>query len=387
MSTEERQRSTSNGYSQTESVPKENGKHDAKDNRQAEHQTPPRSSSQHPRHVKLLKSILKDTRVWGPLALHICAHKFAAHVVNTTLPASTLRTLSPSDRLYLAEKLPSTLNALIVSLPSLHLLLRQQPYKHDLFKPYPELLDRVFAAHLGFTIYDMWVMAVQGREHFSVWVHHVLGVLGTGLMRYFKVASLAPAAFCPSEATVVVSNAIWIMQKLKLDGSGARGGGRGVEGRSTQGFERIYGALLVVRAIMFVIFRASAGPLLFWYVFSRPQLERSANKLNGNGDPKSKHPTITNSDEPLLAPNADSKARLTPPHKPTSLYSRLCSFWSIYKRLPIVVSVLTAINVLTFTGLNFWWTWLTTKAVSRWRKERVLSRVSRGIGDVGMHHI
>lgn len=184
-----------------------------------------------------------DAPVLKTLTLHLLLHKIAVHLIKR----SGISTLSPPDILFLAEKLPSTINALLVSLPSLYLHFSLQPWKQDVLIPYPPLLDKILAAHVGYTLYDIYIMAIVGKQHPSVWIHHVLGALGAGLMRKYQVASFFPAVFLPSELTVVATNALWVLQKLGRD--------------NTKG----YGIWLWIRAVLFCLVRAPAGLVGLWY--------------------------------------------------------------------------------------------------------------------------
>lgn len=173
---------------------------------------------------KAFLQIAQDNeRVWKPFLGYLLLHQASERMIVAFLPSNKhLSKLSPKDILQLAEKVPSTVNSLVTAIGGAWVLFKMESFKVErstdsLFTPYPPLLDQVFAAHSAFTMYDMWVMSVKGQEHFSVWIHHVLSFLGTTFMRHFKHAAFFPAAFTLTEGTVVVSNLVWILQKLKLD--------------------------------------------------------------------------------------------------------------------------------------------------------------------------
>jgi hypothetical protein len=88
-------------------------------------------------------------------------------------------------------------------------------------------------------------MAALGGEHPSVWAHHILGILGTLIVRAYKKLAWFPTCFAVSELTVVPSNMLWIQQKLYP-------GQRDVEGR-----------LLLVRAVFFALFRTPDAAIAF----------------------------------------------------------------------------------------------------------------------------
>ena len=71
-------------------------------------------------------------------------------------------------------------------------------------------------------------------------------------MRKYKSGAFFPIAYAPAELTVLVSNALWVLQKLGQE----------------QTYE--YGALLLVRFVLFVTFRGLALPFVIWYSLSRP---------------------------------------------------------------------------------------------------------------------
>jgi hypothetical protein len=131
-----------------------------------------------------------DSRVSVPLLFHILLHRVSAHIFFPSTPFSKLT----SAQHLLAEKIPSTLNALLVSLPSLSLFFPQtfssifgtfgstakekqdgseMPWAKDWVTPYPELIDRVFAAHWAFTLYDLYIMCVFNiKKTFSKFVKY-----------------------------------------------------------------------------------------------------------------------------------------------------------------------------------------------------------------------
>ncbi|KAJ3115192.1 hypothetical protein HDU96_001038 [Phlyctochytrium bullatum] len=249
---------------------------------------------------------LTDPRVLSPLALHA-----ALHIV-------TGRLLFPGAKLtkrqhMFVEKVPSTVNALVVSLPVIKMILVDRPWKNGKWlEPYPELLDKVFAAHFAYTAYDLLVMAVVEGEHPSVWLHHV-------------VASFFPAAFCPSEITVVPTNLLYLLQNLDKVGLGHVIAKDAIPGLQTP--------LMVLRCIGFTLFRLFTGPACIFYA------------VQGE--------------------------------KGTTWREKAARFWERFSKLPLLVSSLTLFNILALSGLNAWWTTLVYKAL--FRHLRALSRRLRGL--------
>ncbi|KAI9209608.1 uncharacterized protein BJ171DRAFT_470570 [Polychytrium aggregatum] len=179
--------------------------------------------------------------------LHIIAQRLAVPWVQ----ARAAKALSPGDALYLAQKLPSTVNALVVGLCSSAAIasgLRDGTLFSSTF--YSDNLDRAFANQAGFMLYDMCVMALHGRESASVWIHHVFGFLGTFLIRIYKQGAGVPGVFAPSELTVLVSNLLWAARKLP---------------DSSLAAASVQARLLRLRALVFLLIRFPVGP----YVIAR----------------------------------------------------------------------------------------------------------------------
>ncbi|KAI8821040.1 uncharacterized protein EV422DRAFT_50230 [Fimicolochytrium jonesii] len=265
-----------------------------------------------------LLNALLDTSVLTSLAFHSTLHILTHHALTrhprfTTHPRLSLHLL--------AEKLPSTLNALHQSLGALHLLLLTRPWRHDIINPYPPTLDRLLASHVGFTLYDCVVMGYVGGQHASSWVHHVLGIVGAGLMRWYRRASYFPTVFLAPEVTVVATNVLWILGRC-----GVGEGERGVV------------LWTWIRAGLFCAVRGPAGLVGLWYALrvagkQKAELEAKEGKELGS------------------ASRASAAA---------SLYRQL-------RTLPAVVWVLTLVNVFTFTGLNSYWTVLVIRSLLRTR--------------------
>ncbi|KAJ3098120.1 hypothetical protein HDU97_004304 [Phlyctochytrium planicorne] len=280
---------------------------------------------------------LTDPRVLAPLALHLVLHKLTSWIL---FPGS--KSLTKKQHLFV-EKIPSTANALIVSIPVIKLLLWDRPWrKGQWLKPYPDTLDRVFAAHFAYTLYDLGIMAYVEGEHPSVWLHHVVGecrplfppfdiassegVLGTGFMRRYRIASFFPAAFCPTEITVVPTNILYLLQNAEK------------VGLAPIVSSALQTPLLIARCVLFTIFRLFTGPAAIYYAIQGEEGKTVEDKI--------------------------------------------LSFWKKYRKLPLLVSSLTLFNILALSGLNTWWTVLVYKAL--FRHMRALSVTA---GSTGIHHI
>ncbi|KAI9091887.1 hypothetical protein DFS34DRAFT_584307 [Phlyctochytrium arcticum] len=317
--------------------------------------------------------------------------------------------MSPEDLIFMAEKLPSIVNCLLVSMGTGWVLFKEQAFKDSVITPYPKVLDRALAAHIGYTLYDTILMAIVGKQHISAWIHHVFGLIGTGLMREYRVASYFPTIFMLSELTVVATNVLWMMTKLGKDKSQA------------------FGVWLLIRWVAFLILRAPVGVVGLWYalkVTKRSYLkektaelekvsaddQREADRqkilqaaaLSSSSAPLS--PARNNAEsflatpgqspdrasapapvplsviQPITLPNPNLAPRSPPnspmrsstsvsrkPIKPLSTSAAALLLFSRLRQLPTPVWVLTCINYITFTGLNSYWTILVFKALIRFQ--------------------
>ncbi|KAJ3126868.1 hypothetical protein HK101_005661, partial [Irineochytrium annulatum] len=131
-------------------------------------------------------------------------------------------------------------------------------------------------------------------------------------MRSYRTAAYFPACFCVSELTVVPSNLLWILQNLTA---------AGLPSPSPALSSRLQTPLLILRAILFTLLRLPAGPLCLLYAVQGERGQTWAEKVE--------------------------------------------RFWSRYRRLPALVSWLSAFNIATLSGLNVWWTVLVYKALFR----------------------
>lgn len=124
--------------------------------------------------AKIIKTILKSLAVCG--VTHVLADVIFRRVLG-----KRYHQFSKTDQIYLAERIPSTMHGLGVGLAALYVIFVKKAFKHGVFQPYPLVLDHVFAASVGYTIYDMVTMLFQ-EQPVEMWIHHVLSLLGTLLM-------------------------------------------------------------------------------------------------------------------------------------------------------------------------------------------------------------
>lgn len=100
-----------------------------------------------------------DTRVLVPFSAHVLTH-------------SILKLCFPSLPHLLVEKIPSTLNSILVSCLVINEI-QSGAYSKDVINPYPANIDRAFASQIGFTLYDLLIMTAD-KHHSSIWSHHLI---------------------------------------------------------------------------------------------------------------------------------------------------------------------------------------------------------------------
>ncbi|KAJ3077013.1 hypothetical protein HDU98_009414 [Podochytrium sp. JEL0797] len=270
----------------------------------------------------------------GFTALHFATAKALARY--TTIPPSLLHIT--------AEKLPSTLNALVASTTALHVFFHHAHYATSWTqRPYPQPLDTAFATHAAFTLYDIVVMLSDPEtSHITSWAHHVFGLAGTCAIRGYKRGEFFPAAFLPAEMTTVVSNALWLVQRFDAEN------------------KRLVTVLMVLRCLAFTVFRLPAGPWCLWHAI------HTSRKVEVQEDEDGK--------KSLPAPAASQG----------TLSQKFRAFMIEFSKLPLVVKLGSACNVALFTGLNTYWSFLTYRAL--WRHlQKGKRRMLTSKGDV--HHI
>ncbi|KAJ1506836.1 hypothetical protein HMI54_004759 [Coelomomyces lativittatus] len=158
--------------------------------------------------------------------------------------------LRKSDRISLPEKISSIIHATYVSVLSSKILFVDCAYSHDTLNAYPLGAHRLFLHYTGYNIYDILTMIMQGDQHWTMWLHHIMGLYGSTLMLYFKKPSFYPFIFFLSEATAITNNLCWYASLLSF--------------KSTSLVK-----LNVLRAISFVLARVWIGPYAIWRAFEQ----------------------------------------------------------------------------------------------------------------------
>ncbi|KAI8802889.1 hypothetical protein BJ742DRAFT_831821 [Cladochytrium replicatum] len=315
--------------------------------------TPKKSpATDKPTTVEYISEVLKKADFLAPLSLFIALHGVGDLLIRRTLSPADIAALKlkNSDILNIAEKLPSTLAALLVSIPAIRLVHFTEAFKGDVFTSYPPEGDRGLGIYLAFTLYDVWVFAVRGREHISSWIHHVLGLLGAALERQYKILAFNPIVALTSEITVPVSNLLWLMQRLHM----------------VEKYPRVYYTALILRAVLFTIFRAPN----FIYMVSQMILQTNEDTLRRVNQAVGINESVDISANGggMSSPNGGGSKK-----KPLSLKDRLRLISLAFKRLPFIVVFLSILNVSAFGVLNAYWTTLVFKALTRFRNTKAFT--------------
>ncbi|KAJ3352731.1 hypothetical protein HDU83_007679 [Entophlyctis luteolus] len=242
------------------------------------------------------------------------------------------KVLSAAERVAVAEKLPSTVNAVVVSAHAIYTLLVQRWYSASwIDPPCPPALARAFEIHAGFTLYDLLMMlADPATAHFSSWAHHLFGLAGVCAARVLPEGHFIPAAFMPAEATVVVSNALYLAQLF------------------TPNNNSLIAILLFVRCLMFTVFRLLPGPIVLWHMVATTPLEKEIARID------EKIPKVTGE-------------KFT--------WDRFRACVRRYTKMPLMSSIGCAINGPLFVILNTYWTVLTYSAFIRFKKRNQMFKI------------
>ncbi|KAI9164215.1 hypothetical protein H9P43_008032 [Blastocladiella emersonii ATCC 22665] len=147
-------------------------------------------------------------------AAYTVSHVIVDGVWRRAMPAH-YKSLSRRDRIYLAEKIASSVNALVVSGLAYKSIFVDGDYDADTMHPYPLTAHRAFVHLCGYTMYDLGTMWLQGGDHWSMWAHHTMSLYGTALITYLRNPSFYPLLFGVSEITALANNVVWYLQTLR----------------------------------------------------------------------------------------------------------------------------------------------------------------------------
>lgn len=175
-------------------------------------------------------------------ALHVLGRKTLA-----TLGPNSLR---PSERLYLAELVPSTVHSVLLASAATYFVFGTGMFAADMVEEYDsEPLDWILAFSAGYSIHDSVVCWLH-KEHLTMYAHHIAMAFGAFGMSVYKRGALAPLFFYVSEWSVPVQNALYLAEKTQASRSTVR-------------------ALLVLRLAMFLVFRTAQLPSFIYVLQSR----------------------------------------------------------------------------------------------------------------------
>lgn len=177
-------------------------------------------------------------------------HFLARAVMRRFVGKARLDGMSRHDRLNASELVVSTAHGLASGGMGLLLFMRGA-WAADVFKPYPELADTLFACLTGYAAWDTLVMVFM-EEGAAMWLHHVLVIFGAFAMQVYREAAFFPALFAISELTVVPTNVLWYATRLF-----------GVSPSS-----RLANTLRSLRALFYVLFRLPLGPYAFYHALA-----------------------------------------------------------------------------------------------------------------------
>jgi hypothetical protein len=208
------------------------------------------------------------------------------------------------DSIFLPQKLPSTVNALFCGTLAIKALYIDKVWKtsESIATGWSPLVDKIFAFNMGYDLYDTLLMTLS-REHPSVWIHHLLSLLGLTYTRAIRRLAFYPMMFMVSELTVVITNIFWIAQRYFPPITPVR--------------EHMHMAILRARVVSFLLFRFPNAVLALLY--------------------------------------------------PMYLFKSHRALWTRMreKDIPSLGWALNVFNVSTFAGLNVWWTFLVIRAIKK----------------------
>lgn len=174
----------------------------------------------------------------------------AAHAVAKAVVPARMAALKPNDRIAVGQLAASLAHGLASGGMGLYLV-GAGTWSGDVFGPYPELCDTLFACLSGYAVWDTMVMLWQ-KDGPDMWLHHVLVMFGAFAMQVYREAAFFPALFAISELTVVPNNLLWYARSFAGAGSG----------------DASSAVLRVVRAAFYVVFRLPLGPYALAHAIS-----------------------------------------------------------------------------------------------------------------------
>jgi hypothetical protein len=110
------------------------------------------------------------------------------------------------------------LNALIVGGAGVYYSIIEPHFQgtEGIIDRYPHSFHWFFSSYVGYSVYDMLTMLAVGGEHWTMWMHHIIGAGGAFLMMLYRQAAYFPIVFTITELSVVPTNWLWLLRTLKF---------------------------------------------------------------------------------------------------------------------------------------------------------------------------
>jgi hypothetical protein len=173
--------------------------------------------------------LLSDTVKSGPLS-----------------PKMTRYIFQKSKSNFSQERVCSTINAAFIGGMGLYLLVINDLFD-DPWESFPVQLEIMYPVFMGYCLYDMVTMFYQ-TQHWSMWVHHIMGVSGSFFMMWGRTGAYYTVWFMITELTAIFDNMNWYFKTLYMPD---------IEPESKRKWDKF---LAVCRATSFVITRLPIGP-------------------------------------------------------------------------------------------------------------------------------
>jgi hypothetical protein len=165
------------------------------------------------------------------------------------------------DWVTVCEKIPSSIHAAFSALLAMYINVYDDKFfvTGNIWTAYPpEWMDKLCSLCLGFALYDLGTMVIQGYNGADMWIHHILAAASYILCMWYKRGAIISRMWI-TEMTVLPTNAMWYVNKFK--------------GKNNA----MYKALLVVRMIFYLVFRVGVAPYLIYRALTEGQLETYLN--------------------------------------------------------------------------------------------------------------
>eukprot|EP01104_Vermistella_antarctica_P004510 TRINITY_DN14949_c0_g1_i1.p1 TRINITY_DN14949_c0_g1~~TRINITY_DN14949_c0_g1_i1.p1 ORF type:complete len:301 (-),score=60.75 TRINITY_DN14949_c0_g1_i1:101-1003(-) len=122
--------------------------------------------------------------------------------------------MDKSSRIFLSEKIISTLHGLLVGLLSLKMVWYDGVYEDDVLHAWHPLLSWLFGISSGYEVYDMMTMYLQHDQGILMWIHHTVILIGYQISMRTHTLSFLAALLLVTELTCLPSNLHWYLKVL-----------------------------------------------------------------------------------------------------------------------------------------------------------------------------